>query len=151
MNEKDYREIRFKGSALWFNDEPYPEDETIFAYLFAHEQLLIRGDGDCFKVAVICNDIFAWGCADAEPITDAEIGNLFLEVYKSRMWGAVIWCAKKRNEKPQRPVIEQMKKDGVWTDELEALPPNYYDTARLKQYPSAAEMREIPVLEEKAK
>ena len=76
---------------------------------------------------VNCNDIFAWACADAETIDYKDIKSLYDCWYANNTWGQAIWCAIRRNQKPQQPIIEAMKKDGVWTDELEALGENTLD------------------------
>lgn len=85
-------------------------------------------DGKTTVLFVNCNDIFAWACADGEDLPHSEIGNL----YKMRKsvpgnWGSAKWCCIRRNEKPQRPVQEMMKKSGAWDETLEKLPENQYD------------------------
>jgi len=70
---------------------------------------------------VICNDLFAWGTADGENITLEEIPNLYKSWANDKHWGVSKWCCKKRNLKPQKPIIEDMKKDGVWDSEMEKL------------------------------
>lgn len=80
--------------------------------------------GNTISLSVNCNDIFAWACADAEPITCEELPQLYLEHAKNPSWGAIKWCAKKRNIQPQSPVIRDMKKEGVWDDEMERLKKN---------------------------
>lgn len=73
---------------------------------------------------VLCNDIFYWGTADAERLTNAEIGPLF-KMYTdpaNKGWGHIKWCCFKRKLRPQVPVVEDMKKDGVWDAAMEALP-----------------------------
>lgn len=68
---------------------------------------------------VNCNDLFYWGCADAESITVDEVPELY------RTWkkeGCVDkWCCKKRNMQPQEPIKEQMKKDGKWESWMDKL------------------------------
>ena len=78
-------------------------------------------------LAVNCNDVFAWACADAESIeSEEELIALTKEVIKDTKYGSVKWVAKKRNCKPQRPLINVMKSDHLWCDEMESLPPNLY-------------------------
>ncbi len=76
---------------------------------------------------VNCNDIFAWACADAEEVEHGEIQALYDLWLKDRTWGAAKWCAIKRNQKPQPPVIASMKKAGAWDDAMEALGANTQD------------------------
>jgi hypothetical protein len=70
---------------------------------------------------VICNDIFAWGCSDAETISYDDIQGVYDAWIANRLWGPAKWCAIKRNLKPQAPVIEAMKKAGVWDESMDAL------------------------------
>jgi hypothetical protein len=70
---------------------------------------------------VNCSDVFAWGCADGETIDYEDIKPLYDHWLKDRHWGAAKWCAIKRNQKPQLPVIKAMKSAGVWDDQMEAL------------------------------
>lgn len=71
---------------------------------------------------VNCNDTFALGGGDAEPITTDELSGLYKLHHESPMWGSTKWVCKKRNLKPHQYRIKQMKKDGVWDDMMESLP-----------------------------
>lgn len=75
---------------------------------------------------VLCNDVFAWGCADGEDLPADQIEPLW-KLWKSHPDGVIKWCCIQRNEQPQRPIKESMKKSGSWDAELEALPQNRYD------------------------
>jgi hypothetical protein len=81
-------------------------------------------------VYVNANDIFAWGCADAECIgnndgeDDSEIISLYKYCKENKKWGYVKWLCLKRNFQPQRPIKQSMIKDNYWCDTLEALPKN---------------------------
>lgn len=83
------------------------------------------------KLWVLCNDMFAWACADQEelPLTFDAITELWQMWYADQKWGDVKWCCVRRNEQPQEPVIGMMKKAGSWDDVMEALPENKYDAA----------------------
>lgn len=74
---------------------------------------------------VNANDVFAWGCADAQDLPHSEIGNLY-KAHKEK-WGVTKWLCRQRQEKPQPPIVRDMKKDGAWDDEMEALPDNTTD------------------------
>lgn len=78
-------------------------------------------------VLVNCNDVFAWGCADTENLSEADIPELFLLWVEDAMWGPVKWVCMKRKEQPQFPIARDMKKAGVWCGRMEALEPNHYD------------------------
>ena len=76
---------------------------------------------------VNCNDIFAWGCADAEEIAHDEIQGLYDLWFADRTWGPAKWCAIKRRQQPQPPVIAAMKKAGTWDTCMDALGANTQD------------------------
>lgn len=78
-------------------------------------------------LCVNCNDIFAWGCADAEQLEHNEIQGLYDLWRADRTWGAAKWCAIKRMQQPQPPVIAAMKKAGAWDVCMEALGANTQD------------------------
>lgn len=70
-------------------------------------------------VSVNCNDIFAWGCADAEGLPYSEIENLYRMWQKDPEWGPAVWCMLKRKEMPQEPVEKLVREGGIWN--LESL------------------------------
>ena len=76
---------------------------------------------------VNANDVFAWACADAEPLPNDEIGNLY-KLHKAKEgWGVTKWLCKQRNQKPQKPIEKDMKKAGAWDEIMKALPDNTQD------------------------
>lgn len=81
---------------------------------------------DSIGLFVNCNDMFWWGCADCEPVSWDEIQSLYELCFdrqgNKKRWGSVIWACRKRQMRPQHPVEKDMRADGAWTDELEALP-----------------------------
>lgn len=87
---------------------------------------------------VLCNDLFAWGCADAESFTTTDILPLYKHYLTHKTWGSAKWCCIKRNEKPQRPVEKLMREAGVWDEVMESLPPNHYDKMRANQKAESA-------------
>ena len=74
--------------------------------------------------------MFAWGCADAEPITSNDKANfeqnelyrLISYVLADKTWGSTKWACWKRNQRPQKPVIDKMKKDNAWDKLMKSLP-----------------------------
>lgn len=76
---------------------------------------------------VNCSDVFAWGCADAEEFTLQELPELFKLYEWDNVYGSTKWVCKKRNQKPQKPIVDELKKIGKWDDEFERLPDNEYD------------------------
>lgn len=100
--------------------------------LFANGRDYLNEDGSkggrTIVLFVNCSDVFAWGCADAEDVTYDELPDLFKQHMETpKGYGSIRWCCIKRNEKPQAPMIQLMKKNGVWDEVLEKLPDNRYD------------------------
>lgn len=72
-----------------------------------------------------CNDLFFWACADAEPVSLEDLDEYYDACYDKKgkpiPYGNDIWCCRKRNMQPQKPIRDRMKKAGYWTDELESM------------------------------
>lgn len=126
-----------------FEDPEYVNENLAMACLLAADICyMIPRNGNIrlgkpeYTAAIFVNasDIFAWGSADGEPIktADGDPGSEIIALYKcwkeNEQWGFAKWLCLKRNEQPQRPVKEKMIESGVWNDQLEALPENYYDS-----------------------
>lgn len=73
-----------------------------------------KGWGDYITLHVNCNDVFAWAMADGEEITYGEIPELYEMWKKDAIWGPAIWCIKKRNLMPQKPLVKIIKDQGIW-------------------------------------
>lgn len=71
---------------------------------------------------VNCNDLFYWGTADAERLPNSEIGRLYKMHMADKKHGSSKWCCFRRGLRPQVPIVEMMKKDGVWDEAMELLP-----------------------------
>ena len=105
----------------------YPEDALML--LLADEQTFINSSWwekewpedakNNISVFANCSDIFAWGVADAERVSYGDLENLYEHWKKDQTWGVAIWCIKKRNEMPQKPVYDVIKSQGIWNiDEM---------------------------------
>lgn len=97
------------------------EKEDYLKVLLCEEVLFINNGHwnpnwpkDCITVHVICNDIFAWGAADAEDITYGELKELYEMWKKDENYGAAAWCVKKRKQMPQKPVEKTLRDQGIW-------------------------------------
>lgn len=81
-------------------------------------------------IYVNCGDTFHYACADAECVTssdgdeDSEIIKLYKYCSENWKFGSTKFCALKRNMKPLPQIVEMMKNDNFWDDELENLPEN---------------------------
>lgn len=107
--------ILLKEGALFCGERRYAE--------YNNDKLI----GKTIVVYVVCSDIFAWGCADAEDLPLDELSNFYKMWKTNSKWGTAKWCCFRRKEKPQHPVAEAMKNDGSWDDEMEKLSENHYD------------------------
>ena len=69
------------------------------------------------KTVALCvntNDVFAWGCADAETMTHGEIEQVYRYWVQDRAWGTAVWAMVKTKQLPQKPVADRIRKDGIW-------------------------------------
>ena len=97
------------------------EEEDYLKVLLTDGDILINNGwwdktwpNDRITVAVICNDVFAWGCADAEEILYSDLKEIYEVNKKDPNWGIAVWCMKKRNLMPQKPVEDIIRKEGIW-------------------------------------
>ena len=67
---------------------------------------------------VICSDTFGYACADAETLLFSELEDLYQHVNKDPTWGAIVWCIKKRNQKPIDLVYNELMNNELWKNEL---------------------------------
>ena len=115
-----------RKDVLFLNTRPYIENP------WAPKEKRVVSESDTIVVFVNCNDVFAWGGADAETITGSDEVNFETnELYRltscvidNEKWGSTKFACWKRNLQPQKPVANDMKKDGVWDDFMESLPKN---------------------------
>lgn len=135
MSTLEEREERLKQLTFDINGETSYDEEEILADLLKNTVLFcndfpyaysnkepIELQPSTITLFVNCNDIFYWGSADSETITVEELPNLYKMWVKEPFWGVVKWACLKRNMRPQEPVLRDMKKLGLWDEELEALP-----------------------------
>lgn len=117
-------------------DNYFDENEALACLLvanvvFCNQRKYVELDGTTEKSTTVifmsCNDVFAWGCADGDTLLNDEIKPLFMMWHADKVYGPMRWICIKRDEKPQSPIVKDMKKAGVWDDVMEALPDNSYD------------------------
>lgn len=102
-------------------------DGTCFVNSYHWKSEWPEADRERVAIIVNCNDIFAWACADGEELDHDQIKPLYDSCVAHPKWGSAIWCAIRRSQKPQPPVIRKMKADGVWDDRMEKLGENWQD------------------------
>jgi hypothetical protein len=86
------------------------------------DDIFWRCDGEYAPLMLLvnCNDVFGWACADAEPITDTNIGML-ADAYEDAqnsgdlgiIYGSMLFCARSRGERPQGACYPENAK-GLW-------------------------------------
>jgi hypothetical protein len=107
------------------DDAYFNEPEDYLKYLMC-ENLIVVNNGwwnkewpkDRITLSVICNDVFAWGCSDAEDINYSDLEPLAKAHLKDPTWGVVAWCIKKRKQMPQKPIVDKMTEAGYNLEEL---------------------------------
>lgn len=105
----------------WVLDKNYSEPDYKLAHLISQDVIFINNGHwdknwpkDHVSIHVNCNDVFAWGVADAEDITHSDIGELYEMWKKDPIYGPAAWCIKKRKIMPQKPVADDIRKLGIW-------------------------------------
>jgi len=131
MNEK--REFKYEANGVTHYNHEYLaakllEEDVLFlnSRKFV-EYGSIEAKDETLVLFLNCNDVFIWGCADGESVTMDELPVLFELFELNNTYGPVKWVCIKRNEKPQKPLADQMKAADFWDEEMEKLPDNYYD------------------------
>lgn len=80
-----------------------------------------------------CSDVFAWGCSDAESLGTSDITTLYKLWEQNHSYGPVKFACLKRKQKPQKPVLNALKENGLWDEEMESLNENHYNTMMLRE------------------
>lgn len=99
-------------------DQSTEPEEYLRDLLLADEIIINNGhwiEGwpkDHITIAVICSDVFAWGCADAENILFSELKDLHEHWRKDKKWGTAVWCMKKRKQWCQGPLEKYLIESG---------------------------------------
>jgi hypothetical protein len=70
-------------------------------------------DIDFKNISLICNDLFYWGCADAEKIESIEDVNLLDQCGElvSSFNAIELFCCKKRGQRPQGALYKYIKEE----------------------------------------
>lgn len=131
----------------WLSRERWPEfpmeellsnTERAFNHRFGEEQamallileeyvVMLNAKGQC-GLFVNCSDTFYYASADAEPIPPVGFGKdeIFWELYDLvRLHGgigAIKWCAIRRNARPLKKYLDQIRDEGIWCERMETLP-----------------------------
>ena len=143
--EMDWSQVKSDGTRMY---PDHPETEMVFeiekavAHLIINDVIFLNSHHwekewaekarKSTALLVNCNDLFAWGCADAEEISteDKEVETLYRMWKQNPVWGPSLWCMVKRREMPQNPVAKAMRDIGIDLDEFRKehnLRVNFYD------------------------
>lgn len=109
-------EVVFTNSYWWKHEKlgDWSKEEHRFAAAPDPEARWTKEESRLTSLSVNCNDVFAWGCSDSESLPYAEIENLWRMWRKDPSWGSAIWCMVQRNQMPQKPVEDILRKAGIW-------------------------------------
>lgn len=110
----------FLNNHWWYAEKHMREDEKHKAWPEAACKT--------FSINVNCSDVFCWASADAEEVEYHELESLYEHYQKDPMWGTAVWCIKKRNEMPQKPVYNDIMKGGIWDLDSMGLQENSVET-----------------------
>lgn len=107
------------------------EADIALTYLLAKDLLIINNywwektwserQQNLISVGVNCSDTFGYAVADAEELLYSEIEDLFQHVMKDDEWGSIVWCIKKRKQKPIEPLYDILLKSDLWKDDINNL------------------------------
>jgi hypothetical protein len=134
--DPDRIEWSYESSVSGRVEEVFNEEEAIAAMLLNevvfmntpwYRKDLSEEDKSFGRLIVVCNDVFAWGCADAEPLPHDELHNLYKMWRKDPAWGAEVWCIQRRKEMPQKPVEKLIRAGGIWDLDTMGLAQNTTD------------------------
>lgn len=126
-------EIDMRWTDAEGNEHRMFDERAALAALLLAEKVFLNArhwcetDKEHIAVCVNCNDVFAWGCADAEDLPYAEIENVWRMWRKDPAWGTDVWCIQRRKEMPQKPVEKAIREAGIWDLDAMGLEPNVTD------------------------
>lgn len=120
-----YNSLHPINNSKSITDEYTVEDFILIQLLLDGKLFINQLKGSIsIQLFLLCNDLFMWGCSDAEEIKYDELGIIYKMHMEDRVWGTDKYVCIKRNLKPQKPVIKNMKKDGSWDNIMESLSDN---------------------------
>ena len=117
-------EIAERRDKFWtFHEQLPPEKkQKIEAMLIAEAVFLTPKEGGDVGVYFLTSDLFAWGYADCEEVTDDLLGPLYDAFAKNGHKGMLACLCKREKKRPQWPVEKTWREAGIWDNELESLP-----------------------------
>lgn len=107
-------EVVFINAFWWKYSKLGKHNENGFDIVPLEDPKWTKEESEYISVHVNCNDIFAWGCSDSEDLPKKGIESLYRMWWKDPEWGAAAWCIIQREQMPQKPVEDAIRKAGVW-------------------------------------
>jgi len=125
------KKFLLKDEDIFFehDGEEFCVADIIVAELLNNEVLMCLGAQDqdgksTIGIFLNCSDVFAWGCADCEPITQEDLPSLYRMCRADPKYGDIKWVCKKANLQPQRALADIMKAAGCWEPWMDELGKN---------------------------
>lgn len=91
--------------------------------VFPNSRVYLQENGEKAEETIVlfinCNDLFYWGCADAECFTYEEVAAVW-EAWRDERLSR--WVCLRRKMRPQTPIEKEWREEGRWDEALEALP-----------------------------
>ena len=78
FDEEEALSVLLKNGVLFCNERKYSREKDG------------KTEGSTIVLFVICNDIFAWACADAEDLPLNELPNLYKMWLNDNVWGPTL-------------------------------------------------------------
>lgn len=126
-------EMIYKGETKkWFDESlalAYLLKEGVIAPTWGKYSYREDNVVPCVSLFILCNDTFAWGCADGEMFEYKDIERIYRLHKKHPGLAGDIYAIQQRKEKPQKPVELMLKNHNAWYDEFDTFEENYYDKA----------------------
>ena len=103
------------------------EDQAMALLILEEYVVMLNAKEQC-GLFVSCSDTFYYACADAEPIPPVGFGDdkIFWELYDLiRLHGdigGIKWCSIRRNARPIKRYVDQIRDANLWCERMEALP-----------------------------
>ena len=67
-----------------------------------------KSENDVLSLYILCNDLFWWGVADAELVTEENINILEQSYQDSPDNGGILFCCRSRKMRPQKPYYREI-------------------------------------------
>ena len=87
--------------------------EELLKLIAKHDDHGMLWWNDNLQFYIICNDMFSWGTADLEPISEDSLSELENAYKDGGDWGTELYCARRRKKRPQGAFYAEID-ESVW-------------------------------------